>query len=99
MITLVLVLFGEIIPKVHANKNKFLFIRFSYNVIVVSKAFFYPIIQFLIKIGSVFRGQIKKESYVLMGAIYGYPVGMVDILHVRLRIYGYQVDIPARIYL
>ncbi len=63
IVTLILVLFGEIIPKVYANKNKFLFISFSYNIIVVSKVFFYPIIQFLIKISSVFREQIKKESY------------------------------------
>ena len=40
-----------------------MFIGFSYNLIVVSKVFFYPLVLFLIKVGSFFRGQIKKESY------------------------------------
>ena len=63
IVTLVLVFFGEIIPKVYATRNKFLFINFSYNLIVASKILFYPLVVFLIKIGSFFRGQIKKESY------------------------------------
>jgi len=63
IVTSILVFFGEIIPKVYANKNRFLFIGFSYNLIVVSKVFFYPLVLFLIKVGSFFRGKIKKESY------------------------------------
>ena len=63
IVTSLLVFFGEIIPKVYANKNKLLFIGFSYNLIVIAKNLFYPLVKLLIKIGSFFRGKIKKESY------------------------------------
>jgi len=57
------VFFGEIIPKVYANKNKLLFIKISYRLIATSKTLFYPLVVLLIKIGAVFKKQIKKESY------------------------------------
>ncbi len=63
IVTVIIVFFGEIIPKVYANKNKFLFIKSSYRLIKVSKVLFSPLVMLLIKTGSFFKKQIKKESY------------------------------------
>ena len=63
IVTVIIVFFGEIIPKVYANKNKFVFIKSSYRLIKISKVLFSPLVMLLIKTGSFLKKQIKKESY------------------------------------
>ena len=57
--TLIIVFFGEIIPKVYANKNKGLFIKTSSVIINISSVFFKPLISFLVSISNTFKSKKK----------------------------------------
>ena len=59
IITLIIVFFGEIIPKVYANKNSFFFIKKSSIIINVSSVVFKPLILFLISISNTFKSKEK----------------------------------------
>ena len=59
IITLIIVFFGEIIPKVYANKNRFFFIKKSSIIINVSSVIFKPLILFLISISNTFKSKEK----------------------------------------
>ena len=59
IITLIIVFFGEIIPKVYANKNRFFFIKKSSIIINVSSVVFKPLILFLISISNTFKSKEK----------------------------------------
>ena len=59
IITLIIVFFGEIIPKVYANKNRFFFIKKSSIIINVSSVVFKPLILFLISISNTFKYKEK----------------------------------------
>ena len=61
VVTLFIVFFGEIIPKVYANKNKLFFVKTSSRVIVYSFFIFKPLVYFLIFISRVFKKSQKKE--------------------------------------
>ena len=57
--TLVIVFFGEIIPKVYANKNKFIFVKTASVIINISSTLFNPLILFLVSISSSFKTKKK----------------------------------------
>jgi len=57
--TLIIVFFGEIIPKVYANKNRIVFIKTSSVLINVSSIVFKPLILFLVSISSTFKSKKK----------------------------------------
>ena len=57
--TLVIVFFGEIIPKVYANKNKFIFIKTASTIITISSTLFSPLVLFLVSISNSFKTKKK----------------------------------------
>ena len=57
--TLIIVFFGEIIPKVYANKNRGLFIKTSSVIINISSIVFKPLISFLVSISNTFKSKKK----------------------------------------
>ena len=61
MVTFFIVFFGEIIPKVYANKNKLFFVKISSNIINYSFLIFKPLVYFLVFISRVFKKSQKKE--------------------------------------
>ncbi len=60
VVTLVIVFFGEIIPKVYANKNKALFVRFSFPLINLFYFVFRPLVLLLVMISKTFKTNKKK---------------------------------------
>jgi len=61
IVTLMIVFFGEIIPKIYANKNKLFFIKISSQIIRYSFVFFKPFVFLLVYITKVFNKSQKKE--------------------------------------
>ncbi|MBX7094682.1 MAG: gliding motility-associated protein GldE [Flavobacteriales bacterium] len=61
-VTFVLLLIGEVIPKIYANKNSRLVAGFMSNPILVLRKMLWPISQMLIKSSSVIDKRIKKKS-------------------------------------
>ncbi len=61
IVTLMILFFGEIIPKIYANKNKLFFIKISSQIICYSFMFFKPFIFLLVYITKVFKKSQKKE--------------------------------------
>jgi gliding motility-associated protein GldE len=61
IVTLMIVFFGEIIPKIYANNNKFFFIKISSQIIRYSFMFFKPFIFLLVYITKFFNPSQKKE--------------------------------------
>ena len=61
IITLKIVFFGEIIPKIYANNNKLFFIKISSQIIRYSFMFFKPFIFLLVYITKFFNPSQKKE--------------------------------------
>ena len=57
--TLVIVFFGEIIPKVYANKNKFIFVKTASTIINISSIFFNPLVWVLVSISNSFKTKKK----------------------------------------
>ena len=61
IITLMIVFFGEIIPKIYANNNKLFFIKISSQIIRYSFMFFKPFVFLLVYITKFFNPSQKKE--------------------------------------
>ena len=61
IVTFFIVFFGEIIPKVYANKNKIFFIKISSTIVNYSFFLFKPLVYFLVFISKVFKKSQKKE--------------------------------------
>ena len=59
VVTLVIVFFGEIIPKVYANKNKMFFVKGSHRVISFSYFIFKPLVYILLGISNALKPQEK----------------------------------------
>jgi len=61
IVTLMIVFFGEIIPKIYANNNKFFFIKISSQIIRYSFMFFKPFIFLLVYITKFFNPSHTKK--------------------------------------
>ena len=61
IVTLMIVFFGEIIPKIYANNNKLFFIKISSQIIRYSFIFFKPFVFLLVYITKFFNSSQKKE--------------------------------------
>ena len=59
VVTLVIVFFGEIIPKVYANKNKVFFVKLSFPLINVFYFLFRPLVLLLVMISKTFKTNKK----------------------------------------
>ena len=65
VLTFVLLLFGEIIPKIYCGNQALRFCRFSVNVITLLRKIFYPFSSVLLKSGVLAEKVIQKEGRVL----------------------------------
>ena len=61
--TILIVLFGEIIPKIYANQNNRSFALLTMPVLSLSKNFFRPVSWFLIAMSDTIERRIKKKGY------------------------------------
>lgn len=61
IVTLMIVFFGEIIPKIYANNNKFFFIKISSQIIRYSFMFFKPFVFLLVYITKFFNPSHTKK--------------------------------------
>ena len=59
VVTLVIVFFGEIIPKVYANKNKMFFVKGSHRIISFSYFIFKPLVYILLSLSNALKPQEK----------------------------------------
>lgn len=62
-ITFLIVFFGEIVPKVYANKNNLKFARFTSGLLMVSYTFFKPFAWLLTSISNIVEKRIDKKGY------------------------------------
>ena len=65
LLTFLLLLFGEIMPKVYAGQHALAFCRFSANGIIHLRKLFYPLSSVLIRSGMLAEKVVQKESHVL----------------------------------
>ena len=65
LLTFLLLLFGEIMPKVSASQHALLFCRFSAPGIVVLRKLFYPLASILLRSGMLAEKVVQKENHVL----------------------------------
>ena len=65
LLTFLLLLFGEIMPKVYASQHALLFCRFSAPGIVVLRKLFYPLASILLRSGMLAEKVVQKENHVL----------------------------------
>lgn len=65
LLTFLLLLFGEIMPKVYAGQHALAFCRFSAKGLVRLRRLFYPIASVLIRSGFLAEKVLQKESHVL----------------------------------
>ena len=63
--TFLLLLFGEIMPKVYASQHALSFCRFSAPGIVVLRKLFYPLASILLRSGMLAEKVVQKENHVL----------------------------------
>ena len=59
VVTLVIVFFGEIIPKVYANKNKMFFVKGSHRIISFSYFIFKPLVYILLSLSNALKPKEK----------------------------------------
>lgn len=62
-VTVMIVYFGEIIPKVYANQNKLFFAGLATSLISVSFVVFYPLTSILLNVGNFIEKKIKRKGY------------------------------------
>ena len=65
LLTFLLLLFGEIMPKVYASQHALSFCRFSAPGIVVLRKLFYPLASILLRSGMLAEKVVQKENHVL----------------------------------
>ena len=65
ILTFLLLLFGEIMPKVYSRKDPLLFCRRAVNGILFVRKLFWPLENVLLKSGAIAEKVVKKESHVL----------------------------------
>ena len=65
LLTFLLLLFGEIMPKVYASQHALAFCRMSAGGIVVLRKIFYPLSSVLIRSGLLAEKVVQKENHVL----------------------------------
>jgi len=65
LLTFLLLLFGEIMPKVYAGQHALAFCRFSASGIIHLRKLFYPLSSILIRSGLLAEKVVQKESHVL----------------------------------
>lgn len=65
ILTFLLLLFGEIMPKVYSRRNPLLFCRRSVKGVLFARKLFWPIENVLLKSGVFAEKLVKKESHVL----------------------------------
>ena len=65
LLTFLLLLFGEIMPKVYASQHALSFCRFSVPGIVVLRKLFYPLASILLRSGMLAEKVVQKENHVL----------------------------------
>ena len=65
LLTFLLLLFGEIMPKVYASQHALSFCRFSAPGIVVLQKLFYPLASILLRSGMLAEKVVQKENHVL----------------------------------
>ena len=65
LLTFLLLLFGEIMPKVYATQHALAFCRFSASGIMRLRTFFYPLASVLIRSGVLAEKVVQKENHVL----------------------------------
>ena len=62
LVTFLILLFGEILPKVYANRNPVKFSLFMATPLLLLEKIFYPVSIFLIKSSSIVEQRLKKRS-------------------------------------
>ncbi len=62
LVTFLILLFGEILPKVYANRNPVQFSLFMATPLLVLEKIFYPVSVFLIKSSNIVEQRLKKRS-------------------------------------
>jgi len=62
-ITFLIVFFGEIVPKVYANKNNLKFARYTSGLLKTSYIFFKPLAWVLTSISNIVEQRIEKKGY------------------------------------
>lgn len=65
ILTFLLLLFGEIIPKIFARQHALAFCRFSSGAVLISRKIFYPIASVLIRSGAIAGKVIHQDNHVL----------------------------------
>ena len=65
LLTFLLLLFGEIMPKVYAGQHVLAFCRFSAPGIIVLRKLFYPLSSILLRSGMLAEKVVQKENHVL----------------------------------
>lgn len=65
LLTFVLLLFGEIIPKVYCGQNQLSFCRFSVKTISFLRRLFYPLSNILLRTGALTEKVVVKENHTL----------------------------------
>ncbi len=65
LLTFLLLLFGEIMPKVYAGQNSLAFCRLTAGSILFLSKVFYPLSEILIKTGFLAEKVVQKENHVL----------------------------------
>ena len=65
LLTFLLLLFGEIMPKVYASQHALSFCRISVPGIVVLRKLFYPLASILLRSGMLAEKVVQKENHVL----------------------------------
>ena len=65
LLTFLLLLFGEIMPKVYASQHPLAFCRFSAPGIIMLRKLFYPLASILLRSGVLAEKVVQKENHVL----------------------------------
>ena len=65
LLTFLLLLFGEIMPKVYASQHPLAFCRFSASGIIMLQKLFYPLASILLRSGVLAEKIVQKENHVL----------------------------------
>lgn len=63
IITILIIFFGEIVPKVFASHNPLTFARFTSGMLVFSERFLYPISWVLMSLSGIIEKRIKRKGY------------------------------------
>jgi len=62
-ITILIILFGEIVPKIYANNNNLYFARFTARILTVSSYAFKPLSWMLMSMTKMIEKRIKRKGY------------------------------------